>query len=96
MRLDAESLSFGEQEDGKQQAIVDVLGIAVDDRGRFASFKQRLDIPREVVLAKDGRFIKWGQALSLPAGLYQVRVAVRDRKTGRTGSAMTWIEIPLH
>jgi len=24
-----------------------------------------------------------------------VRVAVRDRQTGRTGSAMTWIEIPL-
>lgn len=96
MRIDGGSLSFGEPEDGKQQAIVDVLGIAVDDRGLFSSFKQKLDIPREVVLAKDGRFIKWGQALSLPPGLYQVRVAVRDRKTGRTGSAMTWIEIPLH
>ena len=68
MRLDAESLSFGEQEDGKQQAIVDVLGIAVDDRGRFASFKQRLDIPREVVLAKDGRFIKWGAGVVTATG----------------------------
>jgi len=46
------------------------------------------------VLAKDGRFIKWTQTLPLPPGLYQVRVAVRDRQTGRTGSAMTWIEIP--
>jgi hypothetical protein len=87
-------LSFFES-GGKQQAIVDVLGIAVDDRGRFASFKQKLDVPQEVVLAKDGRFIKWNQALPLPPGLYQVRVAVRDRQTGRTGSAMTWIEIPL-
>lgn len=26
----------------------------------------------------------------------QVRVAFRDRQTGRTGSAMAWIEIPLH
>jgi hypothetical protein len=34
--------------------------------------------------------------LPLPPGLYQVRFAVRDRQTGRTGSAMTWIEIPLH
>lgn len=47
-----------------------------------------------VVLGKDGRFIKWSQALPLPPGLYQVRVAVRDRQTGRTGSAMMWIEIP--
>jgi hypothetical protein len=89
MQIDGDSLSFG----GREQAIVDVLGIAVDDRGQFSSFKQKLDIPRAVVLAKDGRFIKWGQALSLPTGLYQLRVAVRDRQTGRTGSAMTWIEI---
>jgi len=92
MQIDGASLSFGERE----QAVVDVLGIAVDDRGQFATFKQKLDIPREVVLRKDGRFIKWSQALSLPPGLYQVRVAIRDRQTGRTGSAMIWLEIPLH
>ena len=90
MQIDGQSLSF---DDGKQQAIVDVLGVAIDDRGQFSSFKQKVDIPREV-LAKDGRFIKWTQTLPLPPGLYQVRVAVRDRQTGRTGSAMTWIEIP--
>ena len=93
MQIDGESLSFDDSS-GKQQAIVDVMGVAVDDRGRFSSFKQKLDIPREVVDAKDGRFIKWRQALPLPPGLYQVRVAFRDRQTGRTGSAMTWIEIP--
>jgi hypothetical protein len=95
MQIDGERLSFDES-DGKQQSIVDVLGVAVDDRGRFSSFKQKLDVPRAVVLAKDGRFIKWSQALPLAPGLYQVRVAVRDRQSGRTGSAMTWIEIPLH
>jgi hypothetical protein len=95
MQIDGEYLGFDES-DGKQQATVDVLGIAVDDRGRFSSFKQKLDIPREVVQAKDGRFIKWTQALPLPPGLYQVRFAVRNRQTGRTGSAMTWIEIPQH
>jgi VWFA-related protein len=94
MQLDGATLSF-EESGGKQQAIVDVLGVAVDDRGRFSSFKQKLDIPHEVVIAKDGRFIKWTQVLPLPPGLYQVRVAVRDRQTGRTGSAMTWIEIPM-
>lgn len=95
MQVDGEYLSF-EESGGKQQAVVDVLGVALDDRGQFASFKQKLDIPREVVVAKEGRFIKWRQALPLPPGLYQVRVAVRERQTGRTGSAMTWIEIPVH
>ena len=93
MQIDGAVLSFDKSGD-KEQAIVDVLGVAVDDRGQFSSFKQRLDVPREVVVAKDGRFIKWTQLLPLPAGLYQVRVAVRDRQTGHTGSAMTWIEIP--
>jgi hypothetical protein len=94
MQIDGERLSFAES-GGKAQAIVDVLGVALDDRGQFSSFKQRLDVPREVVFAKDGRFIKWSQSLPLPPGLYQVRVAVRDRQSGRTGSAMTWIEIQM-
>jgi hypothetical protein len=93
MKIDGETLGF-EESAGKPRALVDVLGIALDDRGRFSSFRQKLEIPREVVLAKDGPFIKWTQSLPLPPGLYQVRVAVRDRQTGRTGSAMAWIEIP--
>ena len=92
MQLDAEMLTF-DASSGKQEAIVDVLGVALDDRGLFSSFKQKLEIPQEAVLAKDGRFVKWSQVLPLPRGLYQVRVAVRDRKSGRTGSAMGWIEI---
>jgi len=74
--------------------VVDVLGIALDDRGQFSTFKQKLEIPREIITNKDTRLIKWTQSLPLPPGLYQVRVAVRDRQTGRTGSAIAWIEIP--
>ena len=91
MKIDGESLGVDESAD-KPRAVVDVLGIALDDRGRFSTFKQKLDIPREV-LTKADRFIQWIQSLPLPPGLYQVRVAVRDRQTGRTGSAITWIEI---
>ena len=93
MKIDGATLGFDEST-GKPRAVVDVLGIALDDRGQFSSFRQKLEIPREVTLTKDGRFIKWTQSLRLPPGLYQVRVAVRDRQTGRTGSAITWIEIP--
>ena len=93
MQIDGESLAF-EAAGSREQAVVDVLGIALDDRGLFSSFTLKLEIPREVVLAKDGRFVKWNQTLPLPPGLYQVRVAVRDRQSHRTGSAITWIEIP--
>ena len=95
MKIDGATLGFDEVS-GKSRAVVDVLGVALDDRGRFSSFQQKLDIPREVILTKDGSFIKWTQTLRVPPGLYQVRVAVRDRQTGRTGSANTWIEIPLN
>jgi VWFA-related protein len=91
MRIDGSMLAF-ESADGKQPAIVDVLGAAIDDRGVCSTFKQRLDVPRDVA-ARD-RFVQWKRVLPLPPGLYQVRVAVRDRKSGRVGSAMTWIEIP--
>lgn len=105
MQLDGAALNFekpGERREGtpdeklseKTQTEVDVLGVALDDRGSFSSFKQKLTVRREAVFAKDDHFVQWNQALPLPPGLYQVRVAVRERETGRTGSAMQWIEIP--
>jgi VWFA-related protein len=93
MQIDAETLGFAGPE-GKQEAVVDVLGVAMDDRGSFSNFKQRLKIPRETVNAKAQRFVTWNQTLQLPPGLYQVRVAVRDNQTGRTGGAIEWIEVP--
>jgi hypothetical protein len=86
-------LSFDGPE-GKQEATVDVLGVALDDRGSFSSFKQRLKIPREATLSKAQRFVTWSQTLAVPPGLYQVRVAVRDSQSGRTGGAVEWIELP--
>ena len=91
MTIDARMLTL-ETVSGKESAIVDVLGAAIDDRGVCSTFRQKLEIPREI-LTRDP-FIKWKQFLPLPVGLYQVRVAVRDRRSGRLGSATTWIEIP--
>jgi VWFA-related protein len=71
---------------------VDVLGAAIDDRGSIYTFKQLLKTrfdPKE-----PARSAAWTQQLRLRPGLYQVRVAVRERKSGRTGSAMQWIEVP--
>jgi VWFA-related protein len=78
---------------GVEKREIDVLGVALDDRGSISSFKQKLSInPADVVKAGE-RAVLWNQDLFLRAGLYQVRLAVRDRQSGRTGSAMQWIEI---
>jgi hypothetical protein len=71
-----------------------VWGIAIDDRGSFATFKQVLGVSRAALASAGQRCVLWNQQLPLPPGLYQLRVAARDRRTGRTGSQSQWVEIP--
>jgi hypothetical protein len=67
------------------------MGAAIDDRGQFSSFKQLLTVVPDPA-SQDP--VVWNQHLNVKPGLYQVRVAVRERVSGRMGSAMSWIEIP--
>jgi len=83
--------------DGRQTANVDIVATVYDAEGKVAaSFQNRLTVkttstdpnaPRPESLSYNGQF-------KLKPGLYQVRVAARDEKSGRTGSARQWIEIP--
>jgi VWFA-related protein len=83
--------------DGKQVADVDIGGIVYNDKGKpLTSFVGRLKIfplPEKAPLAMATQpiynFDAW-----LPPGLYQVRVGVRDMKSGKIGSAMQWITVP--
>ncbi|HEY0005002.1 MAG TPA: VWA domain-containing protein [Pyrinomonadaceae bacterium] len=93
MQLDAAALR-SEAEEAKQRTEVDVLGVALDDRGRISSFKQKLKIGPDALSAMGDSAVVWNQKLPLAPGLYQVRVAVRERSSGLTGSAIEWIEIP--
>jgi VWFA-related protein len=94
MQIDAAALSL-DATDKAQQAEVDVLGVALDDRGAIASFKQKVAVaPEASASAGKRKNVVWNQQLAIAPGLYQVRVAVRERSTGRTGSAMQWIEVP--
>jgi VWFA-related protein len=96
IQISRESLTF-DLSDGKQSADLDIGGIFYNDKGKpLNSFVGRLRVfPVPVNASADRRsqavyaFHAW-----LPAGLYQVRVGVRDIKSGRLGSAMQWIEIP--
>lgn len=77
-----------------QKDDIDVMGVAIDDRGLIFSFKQKVNINPEAMIQAGQHSIQWKKDLLIRPGLYQVRVAVRDRQTGRLGSAMQWIEVP--
>ena len=91
MQIDAAVVNSIRADEGNKSE-VDVLGVALDDRGSISSFKQKLTIDADA--NSRNRPIVWNQQLPLAPGLYQVRVAVRERKSGRAGSAMQWLEVP--
>ncbi|HUQ32620.1 MAG TPA: VWA domain-containing protein [Pyrinomonadaceae bacterium] len=92
MQIEREALEGLASEAKKSE--VDVLGAAIDDRGVIVTFKQLLTVTPDPSAQNQRQPIVWNQQLSLPPGLYQVRVAVRERQTGRTGGAQAWIEVP--
>lgn len=76
---------------------VEVLGAVYDDHGKVLSkFQKTLTISPLTKDAVPPAFhrIVFTQQTKITPGLYQVRVAARDPKNGRTGSAMQWVEVP--
>ena len=97
IQMPGEFLVFGQQPDGKIQAVVDLTAVYYDDKGEAkTSVSERIVTTAPTLeAAKNYRNdITFTYPAKLPPGLYQVRVAVRDDKSGRTGSAHAWIEIP--
>ncbi|HYX29421.1 MAG TPA: hypothetical protein VE863_12725, partial [Pyrinomonadaceae bacterium] len=94
--INRDALSF-DLKDGKQAADLDIGGIFYADKGKpVDSFVGRLrvfQLPDDAPTDKHKQAI-YGFRAWLPAGLYQVRVAVRDVNSGRVGSAMDFIEVP--
>jgi VWFA-related protein len=86
-----------EMKDGKHAGAVDVGGMIFNEDGKSgANFKEQIqlnlapaDLPRLT-----GTPLFYNYQVRVKPGLYQVRVAARDTKSGRIGSAMQWIEIP--
>jgi VWFA-related protein len=92
MQIPREVFNF-EAAGASQKSEVDVIGAAIDDRGLIYSFKQVLTVtPRPA--GQPPLPVIWNQHLNVRPGLYQLRVAVRERSSGRTGSTMEWIEVP--
>jgi VWFA-related protein len=93
VEIDRRGLAF-DLFDGKPAADVDIGGIFYDDKGKPKnSFVGRLRVSAtnasELKEPAVYRFQAW-----LPPGLYQVRVGLRDTRSGKTGSAVQWIKVP--
>lgn len=71
---------------------LDVIGVVIDDRGEASTFKQIVTVKAKP--SSEEQAVTWHQELALTPGIYQIRVAVRERSTGLLGSARQWIEVP--
>jgi VWFA-related protein len=91
IEVSGNGLSFG---DGKQPATIRLAGVVLNDKGKVAgSFRNQLNInPRQGGDSSGGVF--YNHHTPLTPGIYQFRVAARDEKSGRVGSATQWIVIP--
>ncbi|HEY0386424.1 MAG TPA: VWA domain-containing protein, partial [Pyrinomonadaceae bacterium] len=89
------ALSYAE--DSHQTATIDLAGVVLNIDGKpSASFRTQLSVaslPAARTNA-DSEGVIYNYRTPLAPGLYQVRVAAREARTGRTGSCMQWIEIP--
>jgi VWFA-related protein len=91
MSIDRGALSLpNDNRDAKSE--LDVLGLAIDERGQFASVKQLVTVEQKP--ESQNQPVTWHQQFNVKPGIYQVRIAVRERSTGRMGSVRQWIEIP--
>jgi len=96
VQIPGELMTFGPQ-DGKIQAVIDLSGVFYNVSGNpVVSFLERIvtTAPNEEAAKTYRRDINYSYPASLKPGLYQVRVAARDERSGRIGSAFTWIEVP--
>ena len=93
-QMATDALGYGT--DGEQPAAIDLAGVVLNDQGKQAgSFKTRLNVnPLSAATAVRDPSVVYSHKIPLKPGIYQIRVAARDEKSGNVGSSAQWIEIP--
>lgn len=85
-------LDYGAEK--KETATIDLAGVVLNDQGKpAASFKTRLNVSPSAAAQGDASVV-YNYKTPLKPGLYQVRAAARDQRSGKVGSSQQWIEIP--
>jgi hypothetical protein len=79
----------------KEAATIDLAGVVVNDQGKTAaSFRTSLNVTHLDSVPQNDAGVVYTYKTPLAPGLYQLRAAARDRRSGKVGSASQWIEIP--
>ena len=98
MYIDGHDLTFTKQPDGMYQTTLDVIGVSFDGSGRLIDSSDRiqtLNLKEETYrkALSDGLIYFFNVQIKKP-GAYQLRMAVRDTASERTGSASQFIQVP--
>lgn len=97
LQIKSDAVEFIKTAD-KAAASVELVGVVFNSEGKQEGyFKDKLgaDLPASSFNNSERPDIFYNQRIRhLKPGLYQIRVAARDSKSGRVGSAVQWILIP--
>ncbi len=93
-QVTVDALAHGQ--DGKRPAAIDLAGVIFNDQGEGVSkFSNRLNVdPPAGDAATGSSAVIYNHRAALAPGIYQVRVALRDDRSGRMGHAADWVEVP--
>ncbi len=93
IQASTELLSYGKQD--AEPARLTVAGVVLSDQGKTAaSFGTTLNVKQRPRDGGQGSAVIYNYPTPLKPGIYQVRVAARDDRSGTVGSAAQWIVIP--
>lgn len=98
LHIRTQDLSFTDEADGSKKAVFDVMAVGFGDNGVAVD---QIAKTYTMTLRKDmyERFLRTGMVydFSFPIkkpGAYQLRVAIRDHKSEKVGSANQFVEVP--
>ncbi len=95
--INARNLDFSRTTDGKYQTSIDVVGFVFDQLGRSRggiSQTVNADLSEENYQRALATGIGYTASTELPPGYYQVRLVVRELKSGKTGTVSKYFEVP--
>ncbi|MDX6694521.1 MAG: hypothetical protein QOF02_2124 [Blastocatellia bacterium] len=93
VQVSSEALGFNAP-GGLQKTEVALVGVLLDDEGKAVSeFEQQLMVDPSKMTAAQQRQLIYSHRFQVKPGLYQVRVAARESRNKRDGSAYEWIEV---
>ncbi|HJZ98540.1 MAG TPA: VWA domain-containing protein [Candidatus Solibacter sp.] len=96
--IDTRDLDFAPEVEGSRKASFDLLAVTYDARGQAATTANRhytITAPANTFESERNRGLLYTTSLAIKsAGIYQVRVALRDARSGQIGSATQIIEVP--